>query len=200
MEVREFVIRRDIGYIASFDPKDAELVQKFMDRINIQEYRIQSLFDKLDRVYDDHKVNLYGKPFEPINMAKSGNKIVNEGLVALAAYQVGKRTKRFDFYAIGESSQAVNIRDDHLYDEVTRLRISDGGGTFIQRQSTIFYSLFFPKTLQDCTVSETGIVDSGDPVNDTMLLRTVVPTIDRIPHKKNFDLVFVAHVIFSGSV
>lgn len=201
MEVREFLLKRDIGYAATFDLKDAELVQKFMNRINIQEYRVQSLYDKFDRFYDDHKPKIYGKPFEPTQMAKSGNKLVNEGLIALAEFQVGKRTRQFNHYVIGEDDTTVSVTDDHLYDEVSggRVNIPQSGGNFIQRQSTIFYAVFFSKTVVDCTVKETGIVDAMTQTSDRMLLRTILPS-PYIKHAKNFDTIFVGHIIYSGSI
>lgn len=200
MEERSYVVRRDIGYGASFDLKDAELVKRYQARCNIQEYRIQSLFDKFDRFYDDHKPKIYGKPFEPIQMAKSGNKLVNEGLIALAEFQVGKRTKQFNYYVIGDDDTTVSVTDDHLFGECARVHIPTAGGTFIQRQSTIFYSTFFAKTIADCDVKETGIVDASTQATDKMLLRTVFPLNQEIRHRKNFDTTFVAHIIFSGSV
>ena len=196
VEFREMMIRRDIGYVASFEPKDAEVFQKHMYLCNIDNrYSVNPMLKKLDRVYNDQTTDI-----EPIKVGKSGNKLVNEGLIALAEFQVGKRTRQFNYYGIGESSQAVNIKDDHLYEEVSRLRIPDAGGTFIQRQSTVFYSVFFPKTTPDCEVAETGIMDAKNQSEDRMLLRTVLQGPDQIPHEKDFDTIFVAHVIYSGSV
>lgn len=201
VEFREMLLRRDIGYVASFEPKDAEIVQRYMDLINLGQRSPRYLLRKFDKIYDDHRnVLLQDKPIEPIKLGKSGNKLVNEGLIALAEFQVGKRTRQFNYYGIGESSQDVNIRDDALLEPVSRLRIPDAGGTFQNRQSTIFYSIFFPKTTPDCTVRETAIFDSGATTNDKMLLRTTLQGPDQIPHKKDFDTIFVAHVIFSGSV
>ncbi len=195
MYCREFLQRKDIGYVASFEPRYADIAQAHMDRINFG-YSPRPFFKILDKIWDDHR----NQEFEVIKLAKSGNKLVNEGLIALAEMQAGKRTKTFDYYVIGESNQGVSIRDDHLYDECARIRIPDAGGTFIQRQSTVFYSVFFPKTIPSCEVSETAIVDADKQATDKMLLRTVLPEVDNIPHKKDFDTVFVAHVIFSGSV
>ena len=200
MECREFLQRKDIGYVASFDPNDDLLVQKFMNRANIQEYRVQHLIDKFDRFYDDHKPKIYGKPFEPIKMTKKGNKLVNQGLIALAEMQVGKRTRIFDYYVIGENSQTVSIQDQGLIDQCAITRITTSGGNIIQRQSTVFYSVFFDRFIPDCTVRETGIVDS-ELGNSKLLLRTVLPnTVDQIPHRQSFDTIFVAHVVYSGSV
>ncbi len=199
LQIREFIQRKDIGYVALFEPKDAQVVQKYMDLINIGRVQPEHLTKKFDRFYNDQTVTIHDKPFEPIQVAISGNKIVNEGLIALAEFAIGKRTKRFEYYAIGESDQGVSVRDDKLYDHHSRLRISDAGGTFIQRQSTIYYSLFFPKTTNDCTVRETGIFDSSSESNDKMLLRTVLPEQDQMKHIKNRTTIFVAHIIYSGS-
>lgn len=194
IECREFLQRKDKCYVATFEPKDAIEFQKHMLKVNSDgRYGVNPLLKKLDRVYNDQTTDI-----EPIKVGISGNKLVNTGLVALSEMQVGKRTRLFDYYAIGESEQPVNIRDLSLYEEVSRLRIPSAGGNFIQRQSTIFYSIFFPKTTNDCTVRETGIYDSSS--GGKLLLRTVLPTLDNIPHKKNFDTIFVAHIIYSGSV
>lgn len=196
MQYRSKIMRKDIGYLATFDDKEAAIVQTEMDRINAG-YSFRGLTDVLDRCWNDHR-NL---AFEPIKLTKQGNKLVNEGLIALAEMQVGKRTRRFDYYVIGEGTTPVNIRDDTLDDEHSRVRIPDAGGTFVQKQSTIFYSVFFNKGIPDGTISESAIVDAKDTVADRMLLRTVIPNAaDYIPHFKTFDTVFMAHLVFSGSV
>jgi|SRR6187431_1250971 len=199
MQIREFLQRKDIGYAALFEPKDAQVVQKYMDLINIGRVQPEHLTKKFDRFYNDQTVTIQDKPFEPLAVGISGNKLVTEGLIALAEFAVGKRTKTFEYYAIGESDQGVSIRDDRLYDHHSRVRVTSVGGTFIQRQSTIFYSVFFPKTTSDCTVRETGIFDSSSESNDKMLLRTVLPEKDQIKHFKNRTTIFVAHIIYSGS-
>ena len=200
MEWRQSVIYKDKAYAAIFDPKDAELVQKYMDFIRRNEYLVENLYDKLDRYHNDQTVTLYDKPFEPIDFFKGGNKLVNEGLIALAEFQVGKRTRQFTYYVIGDDNTSVSPTDDHLYGECARAHIPASGGTFVQRQSTIYYSLFFSKTIPDCKVAETGIVDTSSQSTDRMLLRTVLPDADVMNHKKNFDSIFVGHVIYSGSV
>lgn len=195
-EVREFLQRKDIAYAAAFDPKDTYLVKKDMQLVQAGIYDPEYFFNKFERFWNDQTtVN-----FEPLQVGRSGNKLVNEGLIALAEMQAGKRQKIFNIYAIGKGKTAVSIKDDALVDEITRLEIVPNGGTLLNRGSTMYYSLFFPKTIADVDVSETAILDSLVNTADTMLLRTVFPTAEIIEHDKDFDDIFVGHIIYSGSV
>lgn len=196
MKFREALIRKDIGYVASFEPKDSDIIKKQMRLVQLGILDPKIFFDQFERFRNDQTT----PNFEPRKVGKSGNKLVNEGLTALAEMQVGLRTKTFGVYAIGEGAQAVSPRDDELYDEVSRLNILQNGGTVRNRGSTCYYSLFFPKTIDDFTVRETAILDSLVVTNDTMLLRTVLPAAEVVEHDQDFDDIFVGHIIYSGSV
>lgn len=196
LEIREYLHRKDIGYVASFDPSDTEFIKKQQFLVNVGVLDVKYFFNQFERFWNDQTT----PNFEPRKVGKSGNKLVNEGLTALAEMQVGARSKTFGVYAIGEGAQAVSPRDDALYDEVARLDIKGNGGTIRNRGSTVYYSLFFPKTIADFDVKETAILDSLSESDDTMLLRTVLPTAEIIEHDKDFDDIFVGHIIYSGSV
>lgn len=194
---REFLQRKDIAYAASFEPKDAERVQNEMNKIDHTHGDPKSFFKQFDKVYDDHRL----ANFEPIKVLKAGNKLLNEGLIALAEMQMGRRTKIFSVYGIGEGTTPVNIRQFGLVNQVgPRLDIRQNGGTITNRQSTCYYSVFFPKTTDTCTISETAIFDKLLPQDDRVLLRTLFPNGDYLEHRKDRDTIFVAHIIYSGSV
>ena len=195
-EVREFLCRKDIAYAAIFEPKDSYQIKKDMKLVQAGIYDPEYFFGKFERYYNDQTtIN-----FEPLQLGKSGNKLVNEGLTELAAIQMGRSNRIFDVYAIGKGEAAVNIRNDALTDEITRISIPDNAGTMINRGTTCYYSVFFPKTITSVTVKETAILDSLLPTDDRMLLRTLFPTADQIPHVKDVDDIFVGHIIYSGSV
>lgn len=196
IDVREKLIRKDIAYAAIFDERDVPFVKKQQTMMNLGLLNPEEFYGQFERYYQDKSV----ESFEPLEIGKSGNKLVNEGLIALAEMQVGKRSKTFGVYAIGEGTASVNIRDDALNDEVSRLDIIQNGGTIMNRGSTCYYSLFFPKTTASVVVTETAILDSLNTSTDTMLLRTLFPVADRITHTVNLDEIFVGHIIYSGSI
>jgi hypothetical protein len=196
LDVREFIQRKDIGYAASFEPQDSEFIKKQQLLVNLGVLSPKEFFSQFERHYNDQTT----PNFEPIQLGKSGNKLTNEGLTALAEMQVGKRQKIFGVYSIGEGTVSTNVRDTELVDEITRIDIIDNAGTILNRGSTTYYSVFFPKTISTITVGETAILDSLDSTSDVMLLRTVFPEADRVTHTINFDEIFVGHVIYSGSV
>ena len=195
IEFREALIRRDIAYGAVFDPNDVPRLKIIHKLIQLGQVHPMAYLGQLDRVYNDQTSVL-----EPLEVTITGNKIVNEGLEALAACMVGERSQMFGMYAIGTGTTDVSIRDDALDDELSRVDIIDEGGFVINRGTTCFFSVFFPKTIPNAVVSETAILDSMDTADDTMLLRTKFPTNEYLTHTKNLDNISVAHVIFSGSV
>jgi len=195
-KVREFLCRKDIAYAAAFDPKDTYVIKKDMKLVQLGRKSPKTFFKNFERYYNDQTT----PNFEPLKLGRSGNKLVNEGLTQLAASQVGKSSRVFNVYAIGKGEAAVNIRNDALTDEITRINILDNAGTLINRGTTCYYSVFFPKTISDVTVKETAILDSLIQSEDLMLLRTLFPPADQIPHVKDRDDIFVGHIIYSGSV
>ena len=194
MQVRDYLQRKDIGYVATFEPKDSLLIKKSMQLMNLGYIDPKQFFKQFDRSYYDKTCDI-----DPIQVSRSGNKLVNEGLTALAEMMVGARTKTFNIYAIGQGNKTVTPKDDRLDDEVARLNITDNGGTIRQRGSTVYYSLFFPKTIADFDVKETAILDGLIDTDDKMLLRTVLPSGEVIEHDKDIDDIFVGHIIYSGS-
>ena len=198
--VRSKIVRKDIGYAAIFSDYDTIQIKKEMELVQLGIRNPFTFFNRFDRYYDDQTVYLgKGKFFEPEQMTKKGNKLVNEGLTSLAQCQVGTSSTIFNVYAIGSGEESVSIRNDVLSNEISRLKILDNGGTLLSRGSTVFYSLFFPKTIATVNVSETAILNSLIPDQDLMLLRTKFPTGDYIQHTININDIFVGHVIYSGS-
>ncbi len=202
IEERHAILYKDIAFGALFDPKDTFAYKKFHKKIQREDVHPNAWFNKLKRVYNDQTVydDITKRYFEPINVTITGNKLVNEGLTAMAQCMVGKRSKMFGVYAIGGSSASVNAKDDRLIDEVARLDILDNGGFVINRGTTCYYSLFFPKTLATKTIKETAILDSLNSGTDIMLLRTVFPSNETLPHQKDFDDISVGHIVLTGSV
>lgn len=202
MDYRHAVLYKDIAFGALFDPKDTFSYKKFHKKIQREDVHPNAWFNKLRRVYNDQTVydDTTKRYFEPTHVTISTNKLVDEGLTAQAQSIVGRRTKMFGVYAIGGSAVSVNPKDDRLIDEVSRLDIISNGGFVINRGTTCYYSLFFPKTLGTKTIKETGIFDSLNKNTDIMLLRTVFPSNETLPHNKNSDDISVGHIILIGSV
>lgn len=201
-DFREALMMKDEAFIGTFHPHEARKYQREFNLINTRQLDPNIWFDKLRRVHNDQTVfdDLTKRYFEPIDVGIWGNKLVNEGLERIAESIVTGQGKNFDNYAIGEGLTSVNIRDTQLADEITRLDILSNGGIATNRGTTIFYSLFFPKTVRSATVTETAINDRLDQNIDNMLLRTLFPTSEQQVHVKNLDSIYVGHIIYLGSV
>lgn len=201
IECREKLSFVDVGYAASYDLADSIEIQKEFTLIQLGEKDPMEYYNKLDRYYDDQTVfnSTLKRYFEPLDIAKAGNKLVNEGLEVIAQSIISGKSTNFDNYAIGEGTASVNVTDTQLSDEIQRLDILTNGGFVQSRGTTIFYGVFFPKTMISATITETGINNSLDKTIDKMLLRTLFPSDQYITHVKNFDTVSVGHIIYAGS-
>src|SRR6187431_3487205 len=105
--LREFKTRvffLDASYLYTFHLDDFEYVRKFNIlgrydvRANIQWHKC------LERWYQDQTVTIGGKTFKPIQISRTLDRVVNQGMEMIAGCLVGEESAIFNFRAIGDGA------------------------------------------------------------------------------------------------
>jgi hypothetical protein len=171
-------------------------------------FLVEGFNDKLSRVYNDQTVRNENDfdLFEPIQIVKSNNKIVNDGLVRIAELVTGTLglssggnsiigSGLWTHIACGIGDAPVSASDFQLHNELARVSLATDG--FQSAAGSVMrFGGFFPPTTQSSSIQEAGCFD--DPSGGTMFFRTVydIP----IVHLINDDFFSVAHNIYQTSV
>lgn len=163
---------------------------------------LEEFDSRLDRVYNDQTANGY----EPLEVAKTKNRVVNDGLVRIAELVTGTvglnsgfqtSTGYFSHFACGSGTNPVSASDYQLQAEIARVGISDSGYMTAAGQIMRFGGFFAPSTVS-CTVNEAAVFD--DPNSGIMLFRTVFPSGQGLTHTVNVDFFSCAHAVYAYSV
>jgi hypothetical protein len=191
-----------VGYCASWDLDSLSYMTKLFNKIrhatkekdfyNVMIYT-GSFNDKLDRLWHDQTVD--DKEFEPLEVVKSTNRIVNDGLVRIAELVTGSNHALWTHLAVGSGGNQVSMSDSFLQTEIERVGLTSDG--FQSAAGSVMrYGGFFAPSVSSCQVLEAGVFD--DPTEGIMFFRTVYPT--GITHVVNSDFFSVAHSIYQVSV
>lgn len=185
---------KGIGYLATWDLKDYEYVRKLFQTIrNTRSGELATNFnDRLERVWNDHFI---GNWFEPIEVVRGGNRIVNDGLVRVAEMITGQSSALWTHLAVGNGSSPVSMSDSFLQSEIERVALGTDG--FQQPAGSVLrYGGFFSPSVNSSLISEAGVFD--DPTEGIMMFRTVYAS--PINHVVNVDFFSVSHSIYQVSV
>lgn len=146
--------------------------------------------EKLDRVYNDQTTDI-----EPLEVDKSRNKIVNDGLVRVAEQITGQTNALWTHLAVGSGISPVSMSDSFLQSEIERVALGTDGFQS-PAGSVVRFGGFFSPSVSSALITESAVLD--DPTEGTMLYRTVYST--GINHVVNNDFFSVAHSIYQISV
>ena len=204
-----------IDYCASWDIEDESYIIKLFSKIRHairdKDYWNNKILtdgfnDRLERAYNDHKhiVDENNNEFEPIDIVKATNKVVNDGLVRIAELVTGTLglnnpagvgSGLWTHLAVGAAQVSVSASDTQLVQEISRVALGTDG--FQSAAGTVMrYGGFFAPTLASCVVLESGVFD--DPLIGSMFYRTVYPV--GINHTLNNDFFTCSHSIYQMSV
>ena len=164
----------------------------------------ESLDQRLERIHNDQTVE---KEFEPLTVAFSKNKIVNDGLVRIAELTTNtlgintglaiSGSGYFTHFAIGTGTNAVSASDFALQQEISRVSMATDG--FMTAAGSIMrFGGYFSPSVPSSTISEGGVTD--DPTAGYFLFRTVYPLSQPLVHTVQQDFVSLSHAIYAQSV
>jgi hypothetical protein len=196
------VQRKGVGFIALWDADDISYIIKLFSKIRhatrdkdfyTTKFLTEGFNDRLDRVYNDQTIN--DKEFEPIEVDKSSNRVVNDGLVRIAEMVTGSNDAPWTHLAVGNGGNQVSMSDSFLQTEIERVGLTSDG--FQSAAGSVMrYGAFFAPSVASTQILEAGVFD--DPTEGVMFFRTVYPT--GITHTVNSDFFSVAHSIYQVSV
>lgn len=190
---------KGVGFLASWDLNDSQYVQKLFAKIRLatrtKNYYMsrklsEGFNDKLDRIWNDQTTDI-----EPLQVVKSHNKIVNDGLVRIAEMVTGQNPPQWTHIAIGTGRNRVSASDSFLQTELSRVGLGTDGFQS-PAGSVMRYGGFYAPSVASGTIFEAAVFD--DPTSGTMFFRTVYP--NPITHVVNNDFLSVAHSIYQVSV
>lgn len=190
---------KGVGFLASWDLNDSQYVQKLFAKIRLatrtKNYYMsrklsEGFNDKLDRIWNDQTTDI-----EPLQVVKSHNKIVNDGLVRIAEMVTGQNPPQWTHIAIGTGGNRVSASDSFLQTELSRVGLGTDGFQS-PAGSVMRYGGFYAPSVASGTIFEAAVFD--DPTSGTMFFRTVYP--NPITHVVNNDFLSVAHSIYQVSV
>ena len=194
------------GYCAKWDLEDQMYVIKLFSKIRRatkdkdhynKKFFTEAFNDRLERAWNDHKhiIDENNNEFEPLQVTKSTNKIVNDGLTRIAELVTGSSSNLWTHLAVGSGSGQVSLSDTFLQTEVERVSLATDG--FQSAAGSVMrYGGFFAPSMASGTIAEAGVFD--DPTAGTLFFRTVYPT--PIIHVVNSDFMSVSNSIFQVSV
>jgi len=200
-----------VEYLATWDISDIENTRMFFRLVDVLKQArdkrcivLANAFDKkLERVYNDQTTD---KDFEPLHVGKSGNKVVNDGMLRIAEFvtnSLGMNTQLFTgsgvyvTIASGTGTIPVSSSDSELQFENARVQFGAEG--FSLAAGTIMrFGGFFSPSIPSATISESGTFD--DFTAGIMLYRTVYNPADQAVHVLDNDYYTISHAIYQQSV
>jgi len=145
--LREFKTRvffLDASYLYTFHLDDFEYVRKF-NILGRYDVRANVEWHKcLERWYQDQTVTIGGHTFKPIQISRTLDRVVNEGMEMLANFVVGNGTaSAFDVRGIGDGDiDEPSLADtdlEHRMDLINVNETPEGGS--LSRHGTTIYSV-----------------------------------------------------------
>lgn len=183
---------KGIGYLASWDLSDYLYVKELFAKARRIRSISTEIYNRFERIYNDQTVP---NCFEPLEVVKGGNRIVNDGLVRIAEMVTGTSPPLWTHIAIGTGGNKVSASDSFLQTELARVALGTDGFQS-PAGSVMRYGGFYAPSVASGTIYESATFD--DPTSGTMFYRTVYP--NPITHVVNNDFLSVAHSIYQVSV
>lgn len=180
----------DCSYLYNFDVSDFEYVRKFN---LLCRYDINAVFQWhkwLERWLCDQTVTIADKQIKPIQISRSFDRVVNEGMEGAAMHFVGfGNMDPYKWGAIGSGIfSEVKPSDKALVNEVSRIDVTTdpNGGTLTRDGSTIYIIQNHPKSVEQGDMTELGAFDNEDSTIDKMLDHSKF--INSVQHLINQDI------------
>ena len=182
----------DASYMYTFHLDDFEYVKKFNilgryePKVNPEWHRI------LERWYQDQTVTLGGRTLKPIQIVRSVDRVVNEGMEIIAGAIVGQGTiSAVDCRALGDGDiDEPSLGDSSLEHQVDIINVNETpeGGS-LSRDGTTIYSVGnhakTTETPDDEEFTECGMFDDLNSSKNKMFDHSVFE--DPLEHIQNVD-------------
>jgi len=195
------IIYLDASYLYSFDLNDFDYVRK-LNLLTRYDGRLAVEWHKLlERWFNDQTVrNNNGVIIKPLQISRTFDRVVNEGLEAIAVCISGGGDMSFPFRAIGDGAVVEALPSDtQLSNQVNRINVNDSveGGSVSRDGSTIYSIGNHPKSVPSATITECGMFSEELPENDEMFEHSIFDT--PVVHVSNADSVGTTTVIYMCS-
>ena len=200
------IIYLDASYLYTFDLGDSGYIRKLclLNRTNI--LHVKEWHRLLERWFNDQTVRMYGNMniIKPIKISRTFDRVVNEGMEAVAGYIVGGQFSTiFDYRTIGDGTVSeASPSDKILSNEVDRINVntSPEGGSLSKDGSTIYSIGNHAKSVPtpaNGEFTECGMHNTDDANTDKMLDHSIFE--DPVPHVQNSDAPGSTTVIYMCS-
>lgn len=195
-ESKTRVIFLDASYLYNFHLDDFEQVKKFniLGRYDIK--AVREWHTCLERWFADQTVTLGDRIVKPIQIERTFDRVVNEGMESLARTITGTDADNYDYRAIGIGEGVALPSDKTLIDEVNRIDVFDSpdGGSLSADGSTIYSIGNHPKSVPSNSITECGMFSNNLPTNDLMFDHSMFQT--PVTHVQNADAVGSTTVVY----
>ena len=154
----------------------------------------------LERWYADQTVILGGNKIKPIQIERSFDRMVNEGMKEIAEFLAGGGSGGFVYRMIGDGDFEQPLPSDFiLANEINRINVLDNpdGGSLSNDGSTVYSIGNHPKSVASTDVTECGIADTDRVETDIMLDHSKFE--DPVTHVQNADAIGSTTVIYMCS-
>ena len=199
-ESKTRVIYLDASYLYNFHLDDFEHVKKFnlLGRYDIK--AVREWHNCLERWFNDKTVTLGNNLVKPIQISRTFDKVVNEGMESLARTITGSDADNYDFRAIGTGEGVALPSDRTLITEINRIDVdsSPDGGSLSADGSTIYSIGNHPKSVESASITECGMFNNTlESGNDLMFDHSMFQT--PVTHVQNADAVGSTTVVYMCS-
>ena len=198
-ESKTRIIYLDASYLYNFHLDDFEHVKKFniLGRYDIK--AVLEWHKYLERWFSDQTVTLGNQVIKPIQIERTFDRVVNEGMESLARTITGSDADNYDYRAIGIGEGEALPSDQTLISELNRIDVFDSpdGGSLSADGSTIYSIGNHPKSVESADITECGMLSNALPSNDLMFEHSMFQT--PITHVMNADAVGSTTVVYMCS-
>lgn len=166
-KIKPSLIFLDANYLYTFHLDDFEYVRKFniLGRYDIN--AVKQWHRCLERWYQDQTVTVGGKIFKPIQISRTLDRVVNEGLEIVAGCITGQDSGNFEYRGIGDGEVVeASPSDRGLGNLIDIINVNDNpdGGSLSRDGSTIYSVGNHSKAVEtpaNQLFTESGMFDSS---------------------------------------
>jgi hypothetical protein len=190
----------DISYLYTFHLDDFETVRKINLLARYSKRAVTEWHKILERWFCDQTVILGCRQIKPIQIERSFDRVVNEGMEETVMCWMGSSGSVFKFHAIGNGLVTEALPSDKaMVNQLSRIDVTQGadGGSVTRDGSTFFIIGNHPKSTEQGDMSETGVFNSESTANDKMLDHSLF--LNTVPHLINQDIPGSTTVIWQCS-
>ena len=196
-ESKTRIIYLDASYLYNFHLDDFEVIKKFniLGRYDIN--AVKQWHICLERWLQDQTVILGDKTIKPIQIRRTFDRIVNEGLESQAVAVVGEDQNSFPYRSIGDAVLTeVSPNDKILGNEIDRINVNETpeGGSLSRDGTTIYSVGNHSKSIATADVTECGMQSTDSPTTDIMFDHSLF--VDPINHIQNADAVGSSTIVY----